>query len=247
MSLCKRAALHIGAANGQIELFGPPTRVPASSRSQSKKASSLSSHSAAAPAAVPWRCVVLAVDTAKRSGWAMRFAGKLRASGATPADDATELDAILAYALDYATKQGVKCALVLERAWGRNTSVLVSLGMARGHWLAAWKRAHQPATRVVSVYPVTWRAKVLGKGGTRRIAANGGGESKADRRRPSWEAIRARRAEQERLEVAAASGELRGACELGPDESAAILISRWGAHAVEVGEVLGLRKAKGKA
>lgn len=238
-----RTALRVRQAADQLGLFDPrviPRTPPA------KRVRALATENSASPYA-PHACVALAVDTAKRSGWAVRRAGKLVASGACAAADAAEIDAVIAYALDIAAKAGVKCVLVLERAWGRNTSVLVSLGMARGYWLAAWRRAHQPATRVVSVYPVTWRAKVLGKGGTRRTAANGG-----SKRKPTWDEIRARRAEQERVELAAAYSELRAAnggawvggvgVVIEPDEAAAILISRWAAHAADVGNVLARKR-----
>lgn len=173
---------------------------------------------------IAWRCVVLAVDTATRSGWAVRAGDRLVASGEAHTPDAGELDAIVHEAMGYSGP----VVLVLERAWGNRTNTLLALGAARERWVAAWRRAGLPERRVVPVYPATWRAKVLG-GGAHAMAR--------DDVRP--------------LELASATGEvigLRGVSrgtvpppELGPDEAAAILISRWACRAPQVGAVLSKR------
>jgi predicted PP-loop superfamily ATPase len=62
----------------------------------------------------------------------------------------------------------------------------------------------------------------------------------------SWAHIREKRAEQERIELAAARMEVAAAISgsLGPDEAAAILISRWAAHAREVNAVIPKRQRR---
>lgn len=167
------------------------------------------------PAWLAWRCVVLAVDTAGRSGWAIRVAGRLVASGEVDTLDAEEIDSIVREALSHALHV-CPAVLVLERAWGDNTATLLGLGAARERWHAAWRRACQPKSRIVQVYPVSWRARVLPKG-----------------------ACRLPREQVRPVELACAQHEVpsvsRGTFEVGPDEAAAILISKWAAHAPEVG------------
>ncbi len=169
-----------------------------------------------APEWLAWRCVVLAVDTASTSGWAIRKDGRLLYSGELRADDASEIDATLALALR--TACGVPTVLVLERAWGRRTATLLALGAARAYWLAGWARAEQSKARIVSVYPASWRARVLGNG-----------------------MHCARREVVRPVELAAAQAEVGSACVVGEDEAAAILISRWGARAAVVGKCLPAR------
>lgn len=166
------------------------------------------------PTLLAWRCVTLAVDTARISGWAIRSHTGLLWSGELDTHDAGEIDEIVALALRCAGTAPL--VLVLERAWGKRTSTLIGLGMARERWRAAWQRAEQSPGRIVSVYPVTWRAKVLGK---------------------QWAS--AKRDDVRPRELAAARSEARGQwSQIGPDEAAAILISRWAMHSPAVGMVL---------
>jgi hypothetical protein len=159
-----------------------------------------------------WPCVVLAVDTATRSGWAIRVAGKLRYSGELDTLDEHELDAVITDALKL-THGGAHLVLVLERAWGQRTATLLALGAARERWLAAWRRRGLTG-KYVQVYPSQWRARVL----------PGHAHAKREIIRP--------------IELAAAQLEVGSTCNVGPDEAAAILISRWAAHAPQVGAVL---------
>lgn len=167
------------------------------------------------PQWVAWRAVVLAVDTAKRSGWAVRVGAKLYASGECDTRDEAELDAIVRDAV-FEHGMGVSLpVLVLERAWGTRTNTLLALGAARERWEAAWRRVGMPASRIVHVYPARWRARVLG-GGAHAMPR--------EQVRP--------------LELAAARNEVGPGVDVGPDEAAAILISKWAAWAPEVGKCL---------
>lgn len=171
-----------------------------------------------------WRCVVLAVDTALHSGWAIRVRGRLRESGEVDTKDDCEMGAIVRRACAYVEHTNAHaCVLVLERPWGGRGAMLMALGAARDRWLRAWGAAQCPASHVVTVYPATWRARVLG-----------GGAHRMER-----EQVRA-------LEMQAASHECGFTCNaldmqtvaVGPDEAAAILISKWAANARPVGDVL---------
>jgi hypothetical protein len=157
--------------------------------------------------------VVLAVDTARISGWAIRAGHALRYSG--------ELDTLDPHSLDAAVSKAKVVAigalstrppvLVLERAWGGQVSTIVALGQARERWLGAWQRAGLSRSRVVSVYPQQWRPAILGRG------IQGIGR----------EELRAR-------ELLSAQAECRAGLQLGPDEAAAILISRWAVRSPKV-------------
>lgn len=168
-----------------------------------------------------WRCVTLSVDTASRSGWAIRAAGRLLYSGELDVVDEHELAEVMRAVLQVARLQKMPAVLVLERPWGghQNSSVVAALGAARAYWLGAWRRAGLPASCVVTVHVSTWRACVLGGA-----------------------ALRLKRDAVRVLEQAAARDELRAtsphADELGGDESTAILISRWAARSPQVGRVL---------
>jgi len=158
--------------------------------------------------------VVLAVDTASVSGWAIRKGHKLMYSGECHTLGTTALDEVVALAVSV-TKVGYP-VLVLERPWGGRMHTLIALGQTRERWLAAWEREGLSRKRVVSVVPQVWRASVL-KG------AHGTGR----------ESIR----EREMLSAEAECPALRG--QLGGDEAAAICMSRWAVRSPKVAALLG--------
>lgn len=168
-------------------------------------------------------CVILAVDTAQRSGWAVYVRGELVGSGEVDMLDPSKstdqwgesgwnADRVCMHALWEASADWdapyTAAALVFERPFR---------GTTQGQWIGAWKAAwalnggHK--RRVVGVYPSSWRARVLGSG---------------------W--ARAGRDDVRRAELSLAS-DMAGR-KPGPDEATAILIGRWGAYAGEVGAAL---------
>lgn len=172
--------------------------------------------------AKPWPCVVLAVDTATRSGWAIRDHGKLVWSGEVDTLDAGELLAVVKLA---GSRKSVPCVLVLERPFfgGRNPLTIgMSLGGARERWLLAWEHCGERRDkRVVSVTPAVWRSRVLGRGT---------GSLPREKVRP--------------IEMRAARLMCGGDYEPGEDEAPAICISKWAAHAPEIGAALTGRRRK---
>jgi hypothetical protein len=160
--------------------------------------------------------VVLAVDTARISGWAVRHGVALKWSGQLDTLDTDAVDAAVRCALTVSGRD--KPVLVLERPWGGQMAVLIALGQARERWLAAWARARLSRGRVVSAWPQTWRPRVLGRG----IRGIG----------------RERLAEREML---SARAECRPELQLGADEATAILISRW---AVRDSKVAAMHRSK---
>jgi hypothetical protein len=159
---------------------------------------------------------VLGVDTAAQSGWAIAVSGKRVDSGELSTLDTPELERVVRWAVDLGRVGGLRVVLVLEAPWGGSVAVVAALGVARERWERAWRDAGQTVRRVVRVNPSTWRAAVLGRGaiGMERDAVRALEQSVARR--------------------------LVGK-ELGADESAAVLIARWGAQAGEVGRAIGKR------
>lgn len=185
----------------------------------SRATSSRRSDRRPAPVPRPWLCCVLAVDTAARSGWCIGARGARVASGEVSVDDEPKIAQIVANAVEVASASQLPCVLVLEAPWGGNVAVVTALGVSRGVWLRAWKRAGQAPTRVVSVTPSTWRSPVLG------------GE---------WvSAPRAAVRTHEQRCAAALVG-----YPVGADEAPAILIGWWASHAGRVGRAIGKRAQK---
>jgi ribosome modulation factor len=162
----------------------------------------------------PWLAVVLAVDTATRSGWALYASGRLRASGEVSTRDEGALADIVVDAARRAADGGLPLVLVLEASFGGPTYVVTALGQARERWLRAWRDAGQEMRRVVLVQPQSWRAVMLDP----------------TLRRAKRDALRA-------AEAVVASGIVGRAVE--PDEAAAVLIGRWAARSLPVGKSLG--------
>jgi hypothetical protein len=166
-----------------------------------------------AASALPLRCVVLAVDTAANSGWAIcRGQDDYLCFGEVDTLDEPSLNYIVVWAVTRAAQLGLPLVLVLEAPFGGPVRTLLGLGAAGERWRAAWRRAGQ-AGRTVLVQPAEWRAPVLG----RRWA------------RAPRDEVRAH----EQATAASIVGERTAA-----DESAAILIARWGLRAAKVSQVL---------
>jgi predicted RNA methylase len=163
-------------------------------------------------AARPWRCAVLAVDTAGRSGWSFRVAGVQSAFGETETKDGESVSHIVRWAVQEAGE--LPLVLVLETPYGGGREMLLALGAARERWAAAWRAADMSEKRIVSIMPSRWRRHVLGPAYVR------------------MQRDEIRKAEQ--VYAARVVGE-----KTGPDESAAILIGMWAERAPEVGEALG--------
>jgi hypothetical protein len=116
-----------------------------------------------APAPRPWASVVLAVDTARMSGWALYLAGRYLGSGELDTLREDEVGGVVGHAVELARERGVPAVLVLEAPWGGSVHVVAGLGVARERWLRAWRGAEQALGRVVRVMPSVWRGPVLGR------------------------------------------------------------------------------------
>lgn len=175
-----------------------------------------------APNATEHACVIVAVDTARRSGYCVWSCGDVQSCGWVDISK-DDPDSLIEMAEKFANSPrkyslpALPIVLVLEKPWGGSGLTQQALGAARHAWLAAWRRRGQPARKVVRVKPATWRKAVLG----------------------------VTRGEQlERLELATAS-RLWG---VGPiddrDVAAAVCIAEWAGKAGEVAAVLPKRRSK---
>lgn len=169
-----------------------------------------------APAPKPWLAVVLAVDTANNSGWALRAAGRQLEFGEVDTFDADAVARIVRWAIRCARRLDLPLVLVLEAPWGGTVKTVASLGAARERWMHAWRQYEQASSRVIRVQVATWRAAVLGR---------------------HWVSAKREDVRKHEQDIASAMmGE-----QLEPDEAAALLIARWAVHAAKVGRVIGKR------
>lgn len=165
-------------------------------------------------AAAPWKCTVLGIDTASKSGFALRVRGVLWSSGELDTEDRITVAWVVDRALRAAFESETVLVVILESPWGGNRKTLLGLGAARERWMSELRERKVAKRRILSVLPARWRRPLFGPA-----------------------AARARREQIRALELAAAQAET-GLASIGPDEAAAIGISRWGARAAEVGKVL---------
>lgn len=169
------------------------------------------------PSVTPHECVVLAVDTAERSGWALYVRGNLEMFGEVDMlnvcrDYIPPWMSPCADARIYAESEGLPAVLVYERPFRGTTQ-----GQWIGAWKAAWKMEGPARAKNVGVYPATWRARVLGSGSLERSDAR----------------------KREALIAAKLADEI-----VRPDEAAAICIGQWAIRCGEVAAKLPKRKAR---
>jgi hypothetical protein len=102
---------------------------------------------------------VLAVDTARSSGWCITIGGAYHSSGQCDAFGPAPREICVRV-----INLSPKAQLVLERPFGGSTATLVGLGAARGCWESSWREATGGKTlvRCKSVYPQVWRSQLFG-------------------------------------------------------------------------------------
>jgi hypothetical protein len=165
---------------------------------------------------LPYACVILAIDTARRSGWSVWVKGQLLRWGETDVLIDRHVGQICEGALAHGLVDGLPVFLVLEKPFAG-----VDQGQYRGNWKAAFLEAGGTLRRVVQVAPATWRARVLGGG-----------------------ASRAKRDYVRKLEADVARWWTK-TMTIGPDEAAAICIGAWARLCGEIGKRMP-KKRKGK-
>lgn len=168
------------------------------------------------PSVLPHAAVILAVDTARRSGWSLWILGQLLRWGETDVLVERSVIQLCAVAIEQGRRQSLPVFLVLENPFrGANQ------GQYRGNWKAAFVQAGGSVKRIIGVNPSTWRARVLG-----------GRASRAKR-----EAVRAQ-------EQAVAKWWTKTRA-IGPDAAASVCLGAWARLCGEIGRKMP-RGRKGK-
>lgn len=201
----------------QSELFAARPIKPVSSQARAMTAKR---KAPTAPAPRPWKCSVLAVDTADNSGFSVWVDGTLVYSGEVETRDTALLNKIADWPSSHTISAGPP-VLVLEAPWGGSTETVVGMAMARERWERAWRDAGEAMSRIVRVNPSTWRAAVLG---------NIRGLKREQIREMEGRVARALLDSPKRV--------------IGEDEAAAVCIGRWSSYAPQIGQVIGKRAVK---
>lgn len=171
------------------------------------------------PVALP--CVLLAIDPATTSGWALFLEGKPVSWGALAASDSNGIDAVLLQACELTSRTKLPL-VVLGEDWGRGGVMGLAqwqgLGAGWGAWRYACDRARAKGlpvveSRVMRVTQTTWRAAF--------------GLSSLRREHVKAYSVRAAR---ERLGITLTDEQ--------HDTAEALLIGLWGARAGAVGSKL---------
>lgn len=114
---------------------------------------------AATPAHMIPNGVILAIDTARVSGWAVLSPGGLGWGTVDLRRDPREPEELCMRVILQAQQTRLRSILVLEKPFkGTNQ------GFQIGAWQQAWFNAGGVKDRVVLVHPSTWRARVLPRG-----------------------------------------------------------------------------------
>ena len=114
------------------------------------------------PLNAPLDAVVLCIDSAKRSGWAIYVRGVLYAYGEC-GDRQTDRARVVADAVSVAYRYAIPTAMVLEVPWGGySAAVVVSLTRSAEAWRIAWSLAGQDAARCIERTASDWRKRLFG-------------------------------------------------------------------------------------
>lgn len=161
-----------------------------------------------------WDCVVLALDPAEVSGWAIFVRGRYIESGEHRLFDAAgvvETARVVGVAKRWALELGIPWVVMAERSFGGRMGVGET--SALGFWRYALLSAQLLPSYVGLVYPSQWRARVLPKGAT--------GKRDAVREREQEFARKLSRKET-----------------VGGDEAAAVGVGKFATHAGETGVLM---------
>jgi hypothetical protein len=170
---------------------------------------------------VPWRSVIVAVDPGERAGVSIWINGKLLSSCALG------LTASFVAELVYhrAEIERLPLVFVIEKhsPYGRKWTTATKEGMGRyvGRWLDAIEALprRRPTTKVLRVYPQTWRAAIFGTG-YKNFSTD------------DWK----------RMALARVNCDKCDGCRVtSADEAEAILIGRFACHWGEVGKLAGVK------
>lgn len=127
-----------------------------------------------APIAValrPLRAVVLAIDSARKAGWAIYDRGSLVAYGECASGFAHQRDHVIDMALGYAGRAGLPTAIAVETPFGGPLATIVSLATSAALWRDTWRAHKEPLRACLDVQAGEWRRHLFGSGKMPRDAA----------------------------------------------------------------------------
>ena len=112
----------------------------------------------------PLDAVLLAVDSARNSGWALYARGQLNKYGECNSRAPHERAEVVADALRLAVALDRPIGLVLEVPFGGPLKTLLSLAESATLWRDTWIAYEQHPRRVIDVLATEWRERMFGVG-----------------------------------------------------------------------------------
>lgn len=113
------------------------------------------------PTSSPLAAVLVAIDSAKRSGYATYIAGVLWDYGEVNARLDAERARVFNDAIGAAYMRGLPVAALLEVPWGGYQSAALSLHATALDWRRSWVATGQPAERLVERTVGQWRRQLF--------------------------------------------------------------------------------------
>jgi len=141
--------------------------VPRPSRAKRRRRPPMIIHRARGPAAqpptrTPLDAVLVAIDSAKRSGYATYIAGRLWDYGEVNARLDAERARVFSDAIGAAYMRGLPVAALLEVPWGGYQSAALSLHATARDWRRSWFVTGQPDEHLVERTVGQWRRQLFG-------------------------------------------------------------------------------------
>lgn len=115
-----------------------------------------------APTATPLAAVLVAIDSAKRSGYATYIAGRLWDYGEVNARHDAERARVFTDAIGAAYMRGLPVGVVLEVPWGGYQTAALSLHATACDWRRSWVGTGQPGDRMLERTVGQWRRELFG-------------------------------------------------------------------------------------
>lgn len=111
----------------------------------------------------PLEAVVLAIDSAKRSGHATYVRGRLVHFGELDTRDPAARIAAIRFALDAAAAANLQAGIAIETPFGGNLSTLLSLNTHVAVWRATWTALGGSPAATIDVQAQEWRRQLFGR------------------------------------------------------------------------------------
>jgi hypothetical protein len=111
----------------------------------------------------PLDAVLIAIDSAKRSGFATYARGVVHRYGEIDTTRARDRDRVIEDAVSVAYRLGVPCGCVLEVPWGGYTSTVIALERTAQSWRSTWVAHGQDESRCIERTAGDWRNVLFGR------------------------------------------------------------------------------------